>query len=159
MIDSGDRSASHDQRRKVKNINMRMTSNINDATYDRKTDQTTFAMSFFFILTDCCCCCCCCCGMENDTQCEPVIRSSDKSQKPAIGWNQVKHSLQLPRNGVRRSWYQYWSWQSWPWWSQWSWWSWHQYWAMVLQAETTTRQATGPGDISTTPAYVQCNLK
>jgi len=63
----------------VKNINMRMTSNINDVTYDQKTDQTTFAMSFFFILNGCCC------GMENDTQCEPIIRSSDKSQKPAIG--------------------------------------------------------------------------
>jgi hypothetical protein len=134
----------------VKNINTRMTSFVYqwcDATYNQKPTKPHLTWVFSSY-------CCWMLMLWNGvwhSVCEPLVRSSDKSEKPARGWNQVKHSLQLPRNGVRRSWYQYWSWQSWPWWSQWSWWSWHQYWAMVLQAKTTTRQATGPVYISITP--------
>jgi len=58
-----------------------MTWNINYATYDQKTDQTTFDVSLVFDVKSEYC------GMEDDfTQCEPIMRSSlDKSRKPAIG--------------------------------------------------------------------------
>lgn len=66
----------------VKSINMRMTSNINGVTYGYNWPNHLCHILHFFMFFSVESKCC---GMENDTQCGPIMRSGDKSQKPAIG--------------------------------------------------------------------------